>query len=425
MNKKTIEMLDIVYFLVSQHQYEQVKLSPHDEDFWLYNRNHEKFSIIRLTTESMLKYKENKDTILTKAKKVGDLFNQDVDLLNIHFTDEDVNLFFEPGYYQAQVNETVISPMLVEQFPRIKTALLPVGDNLEQEMKMRQMRFEEFNKRRFARAMQKTQSKKKKFTFGLTHGIIIVNVLFFAVGLFITYQTNRSFSSIFMGALYKPLVYGNHEWWRIITAGFVHGDYLHLLVNMIALFQVGMLVEKVFGKKQMAFIYVIGLITSSLLVLANENPYYVTLGASGAIFGLMGAVIVYLFSSGLYKVPAIRRQIITTLAVNLIISFLPGISMYGHFGGLIGGALAALVVSKANSVKSAVIPAIISLSFVIVGLFGYTIALDQKLYPLNKDLDKLVIAGYYVLGFENRAEKLLDMYTIYYNKVGETFKFSE
>ena len=127
-------MLDVVYYLVSQEHYEQVKLSPHDEDFWLYNRKHEKFNIIRLTTESMLKYKDNKEVILTKAKKVGDLFNQDVDLLNIHFTDEDVNLFFEPGYYQAQINEHTTSPMLVEQFPKIKTALLPIGDGLKEAM---------------------------------------------------------------------------------------------------------------------------------------------------------------------------------------------------------------------------------------------------------------------------------------------------
>ena len=105
MNNETLHMLDIVYFLVSQHGYEQVKLSPNDHDFWLYNRNHTKFKVIRLTTESMSMYKENKDIVLQKAKKVGDLFNQAVDLLNIHFTDEDVLLFFEPGYYQAQVNE--------------------------------------------------------------------------------------------------------------------------------------------------------------------------------------------------------------------------------------------------------------------------------------------------------------------------------
>lgn len=425
MNHKTIEMLDIVYFLVSQHHYEQVKLSPHDEDFWLYNRNHEKFTIIRLTTESMLKYKDNKDIILTKARKVGDLFNQEVDLLNIHFTDEDVNLFFEPGYYQAQVNAKHVSPILLEQYPKIQTALLPIGEDLQHEMKIRQMRFEEYNKRRFAKAMRQNQVKKEKFKFGLTHLIIAVNVLFFAIGLIISYKTNTSFSSIFMGALYKPLVYGNHEWWRLITAGFVHGDYLHLLINMIALFQIGMLVEKVYGKKEMAFIYFASLIASSLLVLANENPFYVTLGASGAIFGLMGAVIVYLFSSGLYKVPAIRRQIIMTLGVNLLISFLPGISMYGHFGGLIGGALAALVVSKANSVKSAVTSSIISLSLVIVGLFSYTIFFDKKLYPLNTELDKVVVAGYYVLGFEGHAENLADMYKVYYTRVGEEFKLTK
>ncbi len=421
MNKKVIEMLDIVYFFVSQYGYEQVKLSPHDDDFWLFNRNHPKFQVIRLTTESMSKHKENKDVILEKAHKVGDLFNKNVELLNIHFTDEDLNLFFEPGYYQAQINENTISPMLLEHYPNIRIAQVSVGNDLRVEMDARQAKFEQFNKSRMSQAKIKARAKNREKAFGITHVIIIINVLVFLIGLFITSKSNANVSSIFMGALYKPLVYGANEWWRLFTAGFIHSDYLHLIVNMIALNQVGTMVERVYGKKEFGIIYIVSLLASSLLVLANENPFYVTLGASGAIFGLMGAVIVYLFSSGLYKVKAIRDQIIWTLAINLFISFLPGISMYGHFGGFVAGILAALAVSKANSIKSAVLPSIISLCVIMVSLLTYTTMFDEKLYPLNKKLDVVIVAGYHVLGFEDKSEKLYKMYVEYYKNVGEEF----
>lgn len=424
MIEKNIEILDTVYFLVSRYGYEQVKLSPHDKDFYLFNSKAKQFSLIRLTTNSIYDYKDNKDSILKKAEQVGNLFNTKVNLLTIHFTEEEGDLFFEPGYYQAIMNRNFISPILLKEFPSIKSALLPLSNDLQSDLDNRHERFKDLNKKRFEKMIVK-QKEKKPFKLKLVHIIIALNVIMYIAGYFISLMTNRSFSMVFMGALYKPLVYGANEWWRIITSGFIHADFLHILVNMIALLQLGTLVEEVYGKKQMAFIYTAGLLSSSLMALTNQSPEYLTIGASGAIFALLGAVIVYLFSSGLFKIKGIRTQIVRTLMINFLISLIPGVSFYGHLGGLLGGSIAALAVNKAASVKSAVTPAIISLAMIISGLFSYAIFIDDNLYPLNRDLDRLIVVGYYKLGMERRAERLVDMYTIYYQEIGEDFQWKD
>ena len=425
MKQKAIQMLDVVYFLVTKYGYEQIKVSGSDDEFWLYNKERPRFNTIRLTTDSLSKLKESKNEVEQKAKNALVKLNDQPDIMSIHFTHDDTNLFFEPGLYQGKVNSEEISPILVEEFPGIQYSLMPIGTDLKHELSKRQVKFSSYKQRESQPKvdMKALRSElKKNFKFTWTHGLILINVIFFIVGLIVQYLSNQTFSMIFMGSLYKPLVYGANEWWRIITSAFIHADFFHILINMMALVQTGILVERVYGKKEMLFIYFSAMLTSSLLALINMSSSFQTVGASGAIFGLMGAIIVYLFSSGLYKVPNIRNQIITTLLINVIITFMPGVSMYGHLGGFVGGVLAAMFISKAQTLKSAKTSALISLSMLIGGMFMYAYQFDTNLFDTRVDLDKMIVANYYKLGFEKHAENLIGDYIIYYDRIGEEFK---
>jgi rhomboid protease GluP len=137
------------------------------------------------------------------------------------------------------------------------------------------------------------------------------------------------------GALVGTLV-ENGEWWRIFSAGFLHGGPMHILFNMFALWQVGHLSELVFGAPRMATIYFLSMLTSGLLVTVID-PGDATIGASGAIFGLFGA----LAAAGLRLGQPGRelvRQCVGIIVINLLIGFtLPHISNSGHIGGLVGG----------------------------------------------------------------------------------------
>jgi membrane associated rhomboid family serine protease len=128
------------------------------------------------------------------------------------------------------------------------------------------------------------------------------------------------------------------EWWRLITAAFLHYGPLHLGMNMLVLWLLGQGVEDYFGHARYALLYVVAGLAGSAGALL-WSPDAVTVGASGAIWGIMGAAIVL----ERRRIYVFGGQAMMLLLLNVAITlFIPGISIGGHFGGLVGGALAAL-----------------------------------------------------------------------------------
>ncbi len=131
------------------------------------------------------------------------------------------------------------------------------------------------------------------------------------------------------------------EWYRVVTAGFLHFGLLHLGLNMWALWVLGLITEQVAGRLRMVVIYVVALVAGSFGAMI-VTPDALTAGASGAIYGLMGGLLVVARARGI----AMRDTgLVTVLLLNLVFTFgVSGISIGGHIGGLIGGALAAFLV---------------------------------------------------------------------------------
>jgi membrane associated rhomboid family serine protease len=170
----------------------------------------------------------------------------------------------------------------------------------------------------------------------VTKALIAFNVVFYLItvaqGVGVNQPGGRLFGEF---ALYGPLV-ADGDWWRLITAAF-----LHIAFNMLALWWVGGPLEQAIGPWRFLAIYgVSGLAGSAGALLAS--PQAVTVGASGAIFGLFGAMVVIQWqSTGSLAGPAM-----TLILVNLAITFaVPNISWGGHVGGLVGGVLATLALT--------------------------------------------------------------------------------
>ena len=137
------------------------------------------------------------------------------------------------------------------------------------------------------------------------------------------------------GILWGPLV-GLGEWWRLVTSGFLHAGILHLGMNMYVLYSIGPQMERVLGHLRFAGLYLGALLAGSLGVMI-VSPNAQTLGASGAIFGLLGAAAAYQWANGI----DIRRSglgMLILINVGFTVFFSGYLSVGGHFGGLIGGA---------------------------------------------------------------------------------------
>ncbi len=134
------------------------------------------------------------------------------------------------------------------------------------------------------------------------------------------------------------------QWWRIVTGGFLHENLLHIAFNMYVLYILGTQIEPVLGRVKFAMIYAVALFTGSLGALI-VSPHAITVGASGAVFGVMAAFAVELRSRQIPVMQGWFGGVGGLILINLVISFtLPGISWGGHVGGLIGGGLAAVII---------------------------------------------------------------------------------
>jgi membrane associated rhomboid family serine protease len=142
------------------------------------------------------------------------------------------------------------------------------------------------------------------------------------------------------GGLFGPSV-ADGEWWRIVTSGFLHSTRpMHLLFNMLALWSLAGVLEPALGRLRFGVLYGFSLLAGSLGVLVL-SPDSLTVGASGAVFGLMGALLVAHWARG---IDPWSSGLGGVLLVNLLITFtVPRISVGGHLGGLAGGLLAAWI----------------------------------------------------------------------------------
>jgi membrane associated rhomboid family serine protease len=130
------------------------------------------------------------------------------------------------------------------------------------------------------------------------------------------------------------------EYWRLVTSGFLHAGFLHLAFNMFALYILGSMLEPAVGRLRFGLVYAVALLAGSFGALLLE-PDAPTVGASGAIFGLMGAAVVVMRNRG---ISPMESGLGLWIGLNLLITFtIPNISIGGHVGGLIGGTVAAFV----------------------------------------------------------------------------------
>ncbi len=189
----------------------------------------------------------------------------------------------------------------------------------------------------------------------VTYALIAINVAVFLAESNFTLNGQPTGKVYEEGALFgslrgvPTLGVAHGQWWRIITSGFMHENLIHIGFNMWVLYYLGMMLEPAIGHLKFGTIYVVSLLTGSFGALL-VTPHSPTVGASGAIFGLMGAAAVEMRAR---QIPIMQSGVGALILINLVISFtLPGISWGGHIGGLIGGAVAALVIRLGDRYRS-------------------------------------------------------------------------
>ena len=176
----------------------------------------------------------------------------------------------------------------------------------------------------------------------VTKSLLALNIAVYLITAFQGNGLNNPGGSLFIRwLLYGPAV-ANGDWWRLITSAFLHANIIHIAFNMYFLWFIGTAVEQALGRGRFLALYVVSALAGSAGALV-WTPNAPTVGASGALFGLLGAALI-LERQRNYVLGGSAMGLIL---INLILSFaISGISIGGHVGGLIGGILCALVFSR-------------------------------------------------------------------------------
>jgi membrane associated rhomboid family serine protease len=208
--------------------------------------------------------------------------------------------------------------------------------------------------------------------------LIVINVLIYA---FTAYQAHNigdvTSAPLWQAWAEMPLRTATGDWWQVITAGFLHNTPVHIVLNMLSLWWIGKDLERILGRIRFIAVYLVSLFGGGVSVLLFADPLGPVAGASGAIFGLLGGVLVVVL-----KLKLNPASVIATIAINLVLSVaIPGISLLDHLGGLVVGALVTAAIIYAPEVNrkywqaGAVVVAVLA-------LFGMVLLRDGQLAAL-------------------------------------------
>jgi membrane associated rhomboid family serine protease len=204
-----------------------------------------------------------------------------------------------------------------------------------------------------------------------TMALIAVNVLVYLVTVYQGFGVNAPGGALFDWGQLVGRGVANGDWWRLASAMFLHGSLLHLAFNMFALWIVGTAIESALGAPRYFLVYVVSGLAGSAgaLVLPvihtsqgfvmDYQPDRATVGASGAIYGLFGALLVLEYVA----TGTLAGQAMALIMVNLALSFaIPGISIGGHIGGLVGGTAATYALVRTRTARVAALgPTLVAL----------------------------------------------------------------
>ena len=218
------------------------------------------------------------------------------------------------------------------------------------------------------RAVRQAQHTIGGVTAPATVGLVALNVLVYLVTVYQGVGISQPGGKVFNdGALVGALIYTDGDWYRLVTAMFLHASLLHLAFNMLALYWLGTIVEHALGSWRFLLLYFVSGIAGSAGALVLSNPTAVTVGASGAIYGIMGALLVLEYRA----TGSFAGQALGLIVLNLALTFaIPNISVGGHLGGLAGGILATFALAhfryaRPRSLGPALVGLIMVVSFVV------------------------------------------------------------
>lgn len=368
-DKKEELVMKLLHYFITERGYSPVIIRGIQDEIWLENldddykivrivsgyiHNDEQFKYDLYKTKSLLKTIKKKTlsfsmNALSIFVNLGDNVNMD------NFTDHNNISFAEVN----SIDDLKKYRFVIDSYPDITKESNFKEKGLELFMKITSY----INKK------NEGEAKMNEEVFSIKKPIVTSILVFINVVIFILCQFNILSISDF--AVNRDLIISG-QYYRLFTGMFLHANIIHILFNMYALYVIGMQLESFLGKAKYLFVYLLSGLSGSMLSIFFDNGFSV--GASGAIFGLLGSLLYFGFHYRVYLDSVIKSQIIPLIVLNLLIGFMStGIDNWAHIGGLIGGILSTMAVGiKYKSTTFEMVNGVI-LYLIFIGFLGYMV----------------------------------------------------
>lgn len=350
MSEKDEIIMSLVHYFITEENYTPIVVKGVKDEIWLENMEGP-YKVVRINSNHIHNLEQLEFDIL-KTKSVlkqikKKTFSMSMNILNIFLDINELpenNVKNMDNIYIDSLKSVPKNKVLTSAFKKITTDLSTDQIDIEEIIK----KTEDVN--------IKTQKKNKVYedifkpkTPIITNIIILTCILYFVLMLFNTKGNLSAANLLKYGANYQAYIQAG-EWYRLFSCIFIHASILHLLLNMYALKIIGSQIESFLGKIRFIIVFIIsGLIGSLFSAILTKS---VSVGASGAIFGILGSLLYFSYHYRLLLGSSLKYEILPVVIFNLGIGlFIPGVDIWAHIGGLVGGIFATMAVGVPGKIN--------------------------------------------------------------------------
>ena len=370
-NERDAISMKLLHYFITKKNYTPIIVQGVENEIWLENLEAD-YKVVRIVN-NYIHNDEQLDFDAFKTKRMikkikRKTFTFKIKTLSI-LTDVGENVSREKTYpdidivYYENEKKLLKDNIMKDYFPDLSENLVYSEEGFGLFLKITQ----EINMKNSKDAMETDRILSPKtpvVTYALLGVITIVFMLqFFIDPTYLIYYLGCQSDLVKSGDVY-----------RLLTCSFMHVNIFHFLSNAYALFVIGKMTEGYYGKKKFILIYLVSAITGSLLSISMSNTF--SIGASGAIFGLLGSLLYFGYHYRVYFGSVLLRQIVPIIILNLFIGFtVPGIDNFAHIGGLVGGFLVSKAVGinskdkKSDKINGIILTMIFVIFLVLLGIF--------------------------------------------------------
>ncbi len=371
-DKKDLLVMKFLHYFITEKNYNPVVVHGIQNEIWLENMDSE-FRIVRI----VMGYIHNKEQLDFDNFKVSRLSKQ-IKMKTFTFKMKVLTLYLDINDDVELIGNKINVPVRVNSEKTLKNdeTIKRYFKDMPDKLKFTEegaLLYEKINTDILKKNIDNSEKindlfspKKPIVTYLLISVMSILLILMYLSG-------SGSVDSMSVNTLYSfGALVKNGSWIRLITSMFLHIGLIHLIMNAWSLKILGKQVENFFGHIKILIIFLYSGIVGNLLSVILMSDNTISAGASGAIFGLMGALVYFSINQRTYMGEALKNEILPVIIINLLIGFMvPGINIYAHIGGLIGGVIVSTFLGiKHKTSKFEKVNGFIA-SFILIGVLVY------------------------------------------------------